>query len=62
MPETLLSSRTLALLPPPVNAPMLPMSVPSSVSMSELSANLIAPLIVAPLSTTMLSQPFSPSD
>ena len=60
MPETLLSSRTLPL--PPVNAPMLPMSVPSSVSMSELSANLIAPLIVAPLSTTMLSQPFSPSD
>ena len=60
--DTSLSVRVLALLlPPAVSVPMFAMSMPSSVRLSELSFSLISPLIVAPLSTMTLSQPFRPS-
>ena len=61
-PVTSLSSRVLLVPPPPVSVPMAPMSVLSNVSFSESSANFMSPLSVAPLSTTMLSQPFRPSE
>ena len=61
-PDTPLSERVLArLFGDAFSSSMPARSVPSSVRLSESSASMMSPLIVAPLSTTTLSQPFSPS-
>ena len=59
-PDTLLSARVLSAPPPPFSSPMLAMLTSSSVRLSESPASLTPPVIVAPLRTTMLSQPFRP--
>ena len=59
-PDMLLSARVLAVPAPPVSAVMFAMSVWSSVRLLESAASVIPPLIVAPLSTTTLSQPLRP--
>ena len=61
-PDTPLSARVLLVPAPPVSAPMPLMSVPLSVRSSESAASVTLPVIVAPLSTMTLSQPFRPSD
>ena len=61
-PDMFLSVSVFADPPPPSSSAALSRVVPSSVRSLELFASLMSPLIVAPLSTTTLSQPFSPSD